>query len=410
MDKYLLDTSAILYNYKIFEMIADGTIIILPEVLKELDHHKNDYGSVGFNARAFSRFLESKFMNGVAPDSIKVNENLSISIHKSKILRNTADDAILAYPHDDKDNKIYVITDDVYLSIMSRLKGFSVVSCIELFNYGKVYTGVTEIYVTQKQLDEIHENKELKIRNETFYPNQYVLLKHNKSGSACAKYLAKKGTLKLIRNSNKLLADIRPKNVHQKFLVDAILDNNIKIVMSHSPAGCGKTIISLSAALYMVRIKQQYQELIISKSVMPVGQDKLGFMPGTFDDKMKYWLFNYSDNLALMDQQDLFECADISICSSMHLRGRSINNSIIIIDEFQNFTPAEAKTIITRVGNNSKIICLGDISQIDNPVLNAYNNGLTFIINRMKGYDISAVIALEDNERSDVSKLAADVL
>lgn len=406
MEEYLLDTSAILHNPRLIEEIHDSRILIPIETLKELDKHKYDSGTVGANARHFARFVDSLAMVGSLIEGVPSPTNGStIFVLKNKDLFENADQAIINYKQGE--HPVTVVTDDVYLRIISSTNGFKVKSCDDLYASGEVYSGIHECHVSPEELDAIYHNKRAYI--EGLVPNQYAIIH---SGKQCAfgRYHADLGYIPLLNGSTKLQASVQPRNIHQKFLVDAILDTNISLVTAHSIAGCGKTIISLATALYLVRIKQQYNHLVLAKPITPIGGDKLGFLPGSLDEKMKYWLLSYMDNLSMLQQEDLFDSTDISVCATMHMRGRSINNSIIIMDEMQNTDPSEVKTLITRVGENSKIICLGDITQIDNPKLNIYNNGLTYLINKMKGQEVAATIKLEANERSKLSDLAARIL
>jgi len=406
VDKYIVDTSAILHNHRVIEELRNGIILIPLEVLKELDSHKYDGGVVGVNARAFARLIDGLASSGDLSAGAMLPNGSTIKVVQGTTIKSTADDAILALA--DKDDPPIVVTDDIYLRILASGKGLKSLSCDAVFGDTQIYSGVRHVDILQSELDKIYDEKKAYIDNPV--PNEYVIFKSEQSRCAYGRYNSGLGYVTLLNGSPKLQAQVQPKNLYQKFLVDAILDPKINIVMAHSLAGCGKTIISLAAALYMVRTKRMYHQLVISKSIAAVGGDRLGYLPGSLDEKMKYWVLNYSDNLSLLQQDDIFASDDINVCTTMHMRGRSINGSIIIIDEFQNFTPSEAKTIITRIGDGSKIICLGDITQIDNPSLNIYNNGLTYIVNRFKGYELAAVISLEENERSAISKLAARIL
>ena len=407
MQKYIIDTSAILHNSKVVDELKDSLILIPIEVLKELDAHKYDGGTTGLNARSFARAMDELAGSGSLEEGVRLPSGSTLKVAQGFKLSGSADEAILSM--NPSDGPFTVVTDDIYLRVMAASKNMKTLSCDAIFGDTQIYKGFRQVDVLQTELDQIYLDKKAYI--EGLYPNEFVIMKSEYGRCAYGRYHKSLGYVVLINgHSPKLQASVQPKNAYQKFLADAILDPDINIVMAHSLAGCGKTLISLAAALYMVRTKKLYQQLIVSKSIAAVGGDRLGFLPGSLEEKMKYWVLNYSDNLSLLQQEDLFDCPDINVCTTMHMRGRSINNAIVVVDEFQNFTPSEAKTIITRIGDHSKIICLGDITQIDNHGLNIYNNGLTYIVNRFKGYDIAATISLEDNERSVISKLAAAIL
>jgi len=408
VDNFILDTSAILHNYRIVEEIKNGLILIPLEVLRELDAHKYDGGVTGLNARSFARLLDALVEHGSLEEGIETDNGSTIKVvfTASSGHDGSADQAILSLC---TQYECVVVTDDIYLRVQASAMGRKSLSCDALFGDHQIYKGVRHIDIGgPAELDKIYEAKKAYIDNPI--PNEYVILKDYTGRMAYGRFHSELGYVTLLNGAPKLIAQVQPKNLYQKFLVDAILDPNVSIVMAHSLAGCGKTIIALAASLHMVRIKKLYHQLIISKSIAAVGGDRLGFLPGSLEEKMKYWVLNYSDNMSLLQQEDMFLSPDINVCTTMHMRGRSINNSIVVVDEFQNFTPSEAKTIITRIGDHSKIICLGDITQIDNMSLNIYNNGLTYIANRFKGSDLAATVSLEENERSAISKLAAEIL
>ena len=330
MEKYIVDTSAILHNSKVVDEIKDSLILIPIEVLKELDAHKYDGGTTGLNARSFARYLDSLAGMGSLEDGVKLDSGSILQVLHGFKLSGCADEAILAV--NVNDGPFTVVTDDIYLRVMAASKGFKTLSCDAIFGDAQIYKGFRQIDVLQTELDQIYLEK--KAYFEGLYPNEFVIIKSEYGRCAYGRFHKNLGHVVLINgHSPKLQASVQPKNVYQKFLVDAILDPDISIVMAHSLAGCGKTLISLAAALYMVRVKKLYQQLVISKSIAAVGGDRLGFLPGSLEEKMKYWVLNYSDNLSLLQQEDLFECPDINVCTTMHMRGRSINNSIVVVDE-----------------------------------------------------------------------------
>ena len=320
----------------------------------------------------------------------------------------TADDAILGQSVESPPQT--VITEDVYLRVMAVRKGFTAVSCDAILGDDQIYNGVKEILIAQKELDKIYLDKKADI--EGLFPNEYVILRSEQGGSAFGKYRHDLGCVILLNGLPKVQDYIHPKNGYQRLLIDAILDKNIKLVTVHSKAGCGKTIVALACALYLVRYEKLYDKVVLSKSIMPVGlKDTIGFLPGSFKEKMSPWLANFLDNMALLEMDDdIFETPDIEVCATMHLRGRSLHGSIIIIDEFQNIEPEVAKTILTRVGESSKIICLGDITQIDNPKLSILNNGLTHVTNKFRSQPLAASVTLVKNERSNLSEIASQIL
>ena len=208
---------------------------------------------------------------------------------------------------------------------------------------------------------------------------------------------------------------LKPRNKEQEFALDLLLDTSIDILTLIGPAGCGKTLMAIAAGLDGVLEERKYKRLVVSRPIQPLGKD-IGFLPGTMEEKMKPWLMPIQDNIDFLlngkkDHMDyLFEDGTIQIEALTYIRGRTISNAFIIIDEAQNLTMHELKTIITRVGENTKIVLTGDVEQIDNTYLDATSNGLSYAVEKFKSYDLSGHVTLIKGERSRVATLASKIL
>jgi PhoH-like ATPase len=418
METFVVDTSVVLEDFEVINDLENAEVVIPLAVLQELDDHKRDLGVTGYNARSFIKLLEKLRQNASLSDGVPLGPSCSLKVETTEFPHPTADQRILALCErlqKEAKNKIFLLSEDISLRLLAEGKGVSAKSGMYMHDES-LYRGVREIQVDKSELDLFFKNKQMPISSA--YPNEYFIMRTATNGGAIGKYKQKAGCIIPLGDTEAVNDFVRARNANQRFLVDAILDPDISIVMAASRAGCGKTIIALGTALYLTRQTRDYQRVVITKAVTPVGgRDAIGYLPGSFDEKMRFWTLNFTDNLSVISNwesggygSDIFTAKDIEVCSLMHMRGRSLHHSIIILDEAQNISPKEAKTIVTRIGEGSKLIVLGDITQIDVPYLNEYNNGLTYMTNKFKDYDIAASVYLDKNERSKLSTLAAEIM
>jgi len=417
METFVVDTSVILEDFEVINDLKNAEIVIPLAVLQELDEHKRDLGATGYNARSFIKQLEKLRQKASLSDGVSFGPSCSLKVETTEFPHLTADQRILALCQSlqkEAKNKIFLLSEDISLRLLAEGKGISAKSGMYMQDES-LYKGVREIQVDKTELDLFFKNKQMPI--SPAYPNEYFIMRTATNGGAIGKYKQKAGCIIPLGDTEVIGDFVRARNANQKFLVDAILDPGISLVMAVSKAGCGKTILALGAALYLTRRTRDYQKVVITKAVAPVGgRDAIGYLPGSFDEKMRFWTLNFIDNLPMVSDEEggyepsIFTAKDIEVCSLMHMRGRSLRHSIVILDEAQNIGPKEAKTIVTRIGEGSKLIVLGDITQIDVPYLNEYNNGLTYMTNKFKTHDIAASVYLEKNERSKLSTLAAEIL
>ena len=303
----------------------------------------------------------------------------------------------------------------------------------------ELYRGVKLIHTTEDVVDSFYRNGEVKTQNvtqEQVFPNQIVILKTvDDQGNTIKSAMSRAyedGSLKSLAKIESVFG-LRPRNKEQHFSLDLLMDENVKLLSMIGKAGCGKTLLAIAAGLEQLNTigaQSKYQKLIVSRPVQPVGKD-IGYLPGTLEEKMEPWIAPVKDNLdfllgingkkpgrkskdnlmssdpylELMQQRGLIEIEAISF-----IRGRSIPNAYIIIDEAQNLSMHELKTIVTRVGEGTKIVLTGDIEQIDNVDVDAYTNGLTYAIEKFKEFSIAAHVTLLKGERSPLATLASKIL
>lgn len=433
---YVLDTNVHLTDAKAIFNYKNDDIIIPLKVLEEIDKHKKRQDGVGANARHFIRILDELRAEGNLHNGVKLNG-------ASGILRvRTFDKTFLpeGLDPDDADNqiittglaersrykrkKVILVTKDINMRVKCDSLGFlseDYKTNKVLSDQSEMYSGFDKHLVDDEFIDQFYIGKEkmtLDPEKGNFHPNQYIMLvsSSNEKKTALAKFKNYNSPLININDCKGSAWGLKPRNKEQKFALDLLLDPEIPIVTIIGQAGTGKTLLALAAGLEQVLEKSIYKKLIVSKPVQAMGSQDIGFLPGSLEEKMRPWLMPIQDNLDFLlngksnNMGHFFEDGTIEIEALTYIRGRSISNAYIIIDETQNLSPHEIKTIITRVGENTKIILTGDVEQIDNVYLDETSNGLTYAIEKFKTFDLSGHISLEKGERSRIATLAAKVL
>jgi PhoH-like ATPase len=285
-----------------------------------------------------------------------------------------------------------------------------------------LYSGRCEILVDEQVIDNFYSDEEVFLEEEQYsvlFPNQFVMLISNSNDkkTALAKFKNSLLPLQKIMKSSKTTWGTNPRNKEQQFAIDLLMDQSIPVVSLVGKAGSGKTLLALAAGLEQTfgGSENKYKKIVVTKPVEPVGKD-IGFLPGTMEDKMLPWLAPIQDNLQFLMGDDkatlelYMEKGKIEVEAMTFIRGRSISNAFIVIDEVQNMTQHEIKTVLTRVGENTKIVLTGDIEQIDNMYIDETNNGLSYVVERLKGEQITGHMTLLKGERSQVASIAATKL
>lgn len=429
MKTYVLDTNVYLTEPKAIYAYEDSDIAIPTIVLDEIDKHKHRQDTVGFNARKVNRLLDSLRTDGNYVDGISLGEDkgkIYVAHYDDRhmpsgLYQSESDNKILAAAISlrEKGRDVVVVSRDLNMRI--KCDGFG----LECHDYeidkvvrsvDHLFTGVKEIETSPEQIDQFYTEGKINLPEEEnkLYPNEFVILKSNKGKqSALAKNICK-GDLVPINKVTDIWGMI-PRNKEQQFALDLLFDANIELVSLIGAAGTGKTLLATAAGLEQVMSRKGgYDKLIITRPVQPMGRD-IGFLPGNIDEKMAPWVAPIKDNLQFLfgDKTALemqIEEGTIEIEAMTYIRGRSIANAFIIVDEAQNLTMHELKTIITRVGDNTKIVLTGDIQQIDNVYVDAVSNGLTHAVEKFKEQKISGHITLNKGERSTLATLASELL
>ncbi|GAB4410933.1 MAG: PhoH family protein [Bacteriovoracaceae bacterium] len=432
---FVLDTNVILYDPLAIQKFGENKVVIPLVVIEEIDRFKKDQNENGRNARHFSRIVdelrkEGSLTNGVKLDNggtlfLTVDEKSEDS-HKLIDL-NKADNLILAaaLSQKKKREKVILVTKDINLRLKADVLG------LNAEDYGKkdvtfdeLYPGHSTYEVEPDELAEYERNRFFPITNAEqleIYPNQYLIVceRGNVRKRALGRYHAgKKGIVPLITMREGVWG-IYPKNMEQQFALDALLNDEIKLVSLVGKAGTGKTLLAIAAGLEMTIGQEKYNRLLVSRPIQPMGRD-LGYLPGDVNEKLGPWMQPIFDNMDFLfgqsrhsqsaSYEDLINNGLLHIEPLTYIRGRSIPGQYLIVDESQNLSPHEVKTIITRAGEGTKIVLTGDCHQIDNPYLDEVNNGLVYALDRLKTEDIVAHTTLKMGERSALSEAASKLL
>lgn len=429
----ILDTNVFLTEATSLLSFGSADIAIPSIVLDEIDKHKHRQDTAGHNARYMNRLLDSMRSKG------SLSVGVSLGRGKGKVYAVHYDPRYMPVGMDssDSDNKIIATALKLKLEgqevlvysrdINMRVKCDSFgVPCSDyqprqvIKSVDKLFDGMQVINTTSQIIDQFYVEGGVMVPEDApkLFPNQYLLLmdETNKK-SAMARFINDQQPVqKVIKYKN--IWGFNARNKEQQYAMDLLFNKDINIVSLTGPAGTGKTLLATACALEQVvnetRSQGGYDKLIITRPVQPMGRD-IGFLPGTLEEKMMPWIAPIRDNLehlfgdrTALDMQ--IEQGTIEIEAMTYIRGRSISNAILIVDEAQNLTAHELKTIITRVGHDTKLILTGDVQQIDNSYVDAVSNGLTHAVEKFKEHDIAGHITLTKGERSALATLASEIL
>lgn len=437
MKNYILDTSVLLYDPKALFAFEENNVIMPITVIEEIDRYKNDVSETGRNAREASRILDGLRKGGSLATGVKLDNGGTLFVKISsdgkkkelpeELLESRRDLFIFSIALESKEEKklpTVFVTKDVYLRIKADALGITVQDYeSDTIAIEELYPGYKNCYTSASLVESLKSGKPIAI-NEEFVPNQYVTLidKKNDDNIVYGRFDEEEGEiLPLIQHVNEINCRVTSRNREQSFALDALLNDEIGFVTLVGKAGTGKTLLAVAASVYKTVDENIYDRILVSRPTLPMGQD-IGYLPGTVMEKLTPWMYPISDNIELIMRSDtgakhkirgFRELVDMGILivePLTFIRGRSIHNQYLIVDEAQNLTPHEIKTIITRVGDGTKIILTGDPYQIDNPYIDSSSNGLTYVVEKFKEHSITAHITLTKGERSALSELAANLL
>jgi PhoH-like ATPase len=456
---FVLDTNVLLHNPNALFAFHDNHVIIPFMVIEELDRFKTENNDIGRNARQCIRNLDRLRLRGRLVDGVEWSDNgnghggtIRIDINQYDLppaLRDGgADNRIIgvALQLKDQGHRTIFISKDLNARIKSDALG------IQTEDYEKekvdadhLYTGYTEITLPGEIIDELYSERMLPMEKLDDYlvretatgdtepielaPNQFILMRdlHEDSHTGLARRLADTEHCIPVSGPRRPVFGILPRNAQQTMALDLLLDDEVKLITLLGMAGTGKTLIAIAAGMLKTLNEERYDKLLVARPIMPMGRD-IGYLPGDKDEKLAAWMQPIFDNLAylLSTRGSSFQTAEsyspeqriqklmadgkLVLEPLTYIRGRSIPHQFMVVDEAQNLTPHEVKTIASRVGDGTKLILTGDIAQIDNPYLDSSSNGLSYLVERLKGESIVGHITLAKSERSELASLAAERL
>ncbi len=436
MKHFVLDTNILLHDPRAITQFADNEVVIPIFVIEEIDNFKKEAWELGRNAREIARLLDGLRAEGARlsdgaplPNGGKLRvasaaRSVPTTLRESQI----ADYLILMVALDVRDaNKgepTIFVTKDVNLRIRADSLGLTSMDFeAERIDIDELYSGMIDLPVPGADVDTFYAQNTLDLTEGHFKSNQYILLRDrdNPSHSALGRFDGATKKVVPLRKIKEGIWGIRPRNKEQHCALDLLLNDDIKLVTLVGKAGTGKTMLAIAAGLQKIVEEQLYTKLLVSRPIFPLGRD-VGYLPGTIEEKLNPWMQPIYDNIEYLmglskaekkggrSHQELIDMGFIEIEPLTYIRGRSIPNQFIIVDEAQNLTPHEVKTIITRVGEGTKVILTGDPYQIDNPYVDATSNGLTTIVEKFKGEPMAGHVTLSKGERSALAELASNIL
>lgn len=435
---YILDTNVLLHDPNSLLNFDDNRVLLPIEVIEEIDRFKRESTELGQNARMVSRMLDGLRGSGRLSEGVTLPNGgeLRIAFQKTNGAKtnghavfgsDSVDNRILSLAanikQEDSRSQTVLVSKDINLRIKADAMGL----LAEDYENDRVllkdlYTGMIEVSASAEQVAGFRSRGELELNGgRQYFPNEYCTLtdQTNPKRTVLAKVDASGKKLVPILDCREGVWGIKPRNREQHFALDALLDDKIKLVTLMGKAGTGKTLLAMAAGLKRTVLDREFRRLVVARPTISMGKE-LGFLPGSLEEKLAPWMQPIHDALEMLSDlnmghehrrsADLMRSGSIVVEALSYIRGRSIANQFMVIDEAQNLTPLEAKTIITRVGHGTKVILTGDPYQIDNPYVDSSSNGFNYVVSRFRTEAVAAHIELQKGERSELAELAANIL
>ncbi len=435
---FVLDTNVLLHDPAAIIRFQDNRVIIPITVIEELDRFKKDLNMLGRNARTVSKFIDRMRQEGSLAEGISLNGGGILRVAfdgegakrlPAELSGNREDNQILSVALGTQVREqgipVVLVSKDTNLRIKADALGLRAEDYeSDRVDIEELYQGFREVAVDKAWIDAFYAagESEPPETDPELFPNEYLVLRDSGSqASALARSDAARRKVRPVASFREDVWGVRPRNKEQHFALDILLDDAVKLVTLAGKAGTGKTLLAIAAGLRKTSDEEAYQRLLVSRPVFPMGKD-IGFLPGDVEEKLKPWMQPIFDNVeylfgysrrkrqGMRGYQELINLGILEIEPLTYIRGRSIPNQYIIIDEAQNLSPHEVKTILTRAGENSKVVLTGDPYQIDNPFVDSASNGLSVAVEKFKGEAIAGHVMLAKGERSPLAELAANIL
>ena len=434
MKNYILDTNVLLHDPNSLVNFQENHVVLPIEVIEEIDHFKRESSELGQNARAVSRRLDGLRGLGRLSEGVRLPNGGLLRISMPPVGGNghaplnggSTDSRIinsaLAVQRSDPQVPTILVTKDINLRIKADIVGLQAEDYeTDRVQLKDLYSGMFEKSISSEQMAAFRSSGEFELEGRLYFPNEYCTLSEdaNPKRTALTKVDSTGHRLVPILDCREGVWGIKPRNREQHFAFDALMDDRIKLVTLMGKAGTGKTLLAMAAGLKRTVVDREFRRLVVARPTISMGKE-IGFLPGTLEEKLSPWMQPIHDALELLSDlnmghesrrsTDLMRSGHIVVEALSYIRGRSIANQFMVIDEAQNLTPLEVKTIITRVGSGTKIIFTGDPYQIDNPYVDSSSNGFNYIVSKFREQAVAAHVELQKGERSELAELAANLL
>lgn len=431
---FVLDTNVLLHNPESINSFGDNYVLLPMTVIEELDNFKRSNDELGRSARQVIRQLDRLRSQGTLKDGVALANGgvLKISLDEKSIPgsfldMSIPDNRILAVAASlaAQNKKVIFVSKDISARLKADALGIEVMDFEQQkCDFDSLYSGWRELPVAGEIIDTFYKDKGLTIAGSDFYANEFIILKDldNPKHTGFARAVTR-DSLTHLEPTYESAWELHARSKEQRMALELLLDPKINLITLIGRAGTGKTLLALAAGLHCVLRLETYDKLLVSRPIIPMGRD-IGYLPGTKDEKLSLWMQPIFDNLSYLIRlshkfedgtvqnkiAQLIKNQQIELEALTYIRGRSIPDQFVIVDEAQNLTPHEVKTIVSRAGENTKMVITGDPNQIDNPYLDASSNGLAYAVEKLKGQPLYGHVTLSKSERSPLSAVAADFL
>ncbi len=432
---FIIDTNVLVHDPAAITKFKNNDVVISLAVLEELDSLKRHGDEVGKNAREVIRYIDSlkterpgDLHHGVViPEGPKIRICLTVKHEPNDTFPLSLDRSsnrllLMAHLLKASGENVVIVSKDFVTRVKAEAMDLESQDYENLkSSYEELYRGLRKIESTKRDIDQFFKDGTLPLQEKGFRPNEYALLTSPENSSAVCKFNDKTKKLEPLLPISRDIWGIQPLNIEQRCAIDLLLRDDINLVTLVGPAGTGKTLLALACGMRKVFDENLYSRILVSRPIVPLGKD-IGYLPGTKEEKLYHWMQPIYDNLEYLCSttngqgngaaalEFIMESKKIEMEAVTYIRGRSLPKMYMIIDEAQNLTPHEIKTVVSRAGKGTKVILTGDATQIDNPYLDKDSNGLTYCVNRFKNQRIYGHMSLDRTERSELASIAAEIL
>ncbi len=426
---FVIDTNVLIHRPDAILSFKDNVVVIPMWVLEELDRLKTFSDERGRNARQAIRFLDEAGRPGNLSQGVKIENGSILRVVSTQpdhipndFLQDKADNKIIltAWQIQQQGGKVFFVSKDINARVKAAALGIKAVDYEkQKVDITRLYSGFSQISTRPETWNELEQEGSVQWSEEALPNHFYVLRDREHPDELIGRYREEPRRLELVDHKIPSVAGIRPLNTEQRIALELLLDPAVQLVTLVGKAGTGKTLLAIAAGLKQTAEDKAYKRVLVSRPVIPMGKD-IGYLPGAKNEKLSHWMQPLFDNLEYImgsyhrpnvkTPEQLISSGIIELEALSYIRGRSLPGQFIIIDEAQNLSPHEVKTIVSRAGMDAKVVLTGDPYQIDSPYLDANSNGLTYVVEAFKGQNVFGHVLMTHTERSPLAELAAELL